>query len=448
MARLFISFLGTGNYVPCHYFMDTDEPAPSRMENVRFIQTALLHLKCGHFKPGDRILLGCTAGARARNLSAFEEELAASGWSESIPVEVIDLPDITGEAELWEIFERLSVEVGEGDEISFDITHSFRFLPMLFTVLIQYLKVTRGVQLAGVHYGAFEKLGSPAVVQDMPMAERNAPILDLTPFLTLFDWSIGIDRLIRSGDPGEVIALVNRHTQPVLRDTRGKDATAKALEKASRALDELGQAISTVRGRELTRLMVKSRITDPLAQVREDFLPPLRPVIDKLTGELKDWEDASPLNVLRAVAWCHRHGQIQQGYTLLQEGIISLMVDANQPLLEQVRSDTRDEQAAQTKRRTLISRLMGVLSAKQPPPPEAWEHELAEYRDIALELRQQIPGELAGCYGRITELRNDINHGGFGQATTARKLKDELERLYQEVLVIIDGLANAPGKAK
>ena len=94
-------------------------------------------------------MIGCTSEARRINFQALQQEVAASGWARAL--DVVDLPDAASEADLWEIFQRLLERVGDGDELVFDITHSLRFLPLLFTVLIQYLRVVRRIRLRGVY---------------------------------------------------------------------------------------------------------------------------------------------------------------------------------------------------------------------------------------------------------------------------------------------------------
>ncbi|MFP4684110.1 MAG: TIGR02221 family CRISPR-associated protein, partial [Ectothiorhodospira sp.] len=244
MARLFISFLGTGNYVSCNYCLPDEGDGERRVDNVRFIQTALLNLHCADFGPEDRALIACTPQAREKHLEALRHELEAHGWAGR--VEALPIPEPGGTDDAWEIFRIFNDAIGDGDSITFDITHSFRFLPLLFTVLIQYLKVTKKIRLEGVYYGAFERLGHPKEVEAMPLEARDAPIMDMTPFIGLFDWSVGIDRFLRSGQPDDLNHLVDQEVRPVLRETQGKDEAAKTLERIAKGLTELAEGIDTV----------------------------------------------------------------------------------------------------------------------------------------------------------------------------------------------------------
>ncbi|MCG5536813.1 TIGR02221 family CRISPR-associated protein [Ectothiorhodospira mobilis] len=434
MARLFISFLGTGNYLPCNYCLPDEGDGARRVDNVRFVQTALLGLHCADFGPEDRALIACTPQAREKHLEALRHELEARGWPGR--VEALPIPEPGGTDDAWEIFRIFNDAIHEGDAITFDITHSFRFLPLLFTVLIQYLKVTKDIRLEGVYYGAFERLGPPRQVEAMPVEERDAPIMDMTPFLGLFDWSVGIDRFLRSGQPDDLNRLVQQEVQPVLRETRGKNETARALRGIAQGLTELAEGIDTVRGQGLTEFEARRRILEPLQRVQTDVLPPLQPVLERLSEDLALWEDQSPENLLHAVGWCIRHGQTQQGYTLLREGILTLL-DRRIPELDGIDAEVASPMTARQTRRELLSKLLNVLGGKEPRPESEWQGELADYPEVARAARERIPKALVPCYERITQLRNDINHGGFIQPSKAKSLREELQRLHQEVSALL-----------
>jgi len=45
-----------------------------------------------------------------------------------------------------EIFRTIFDEIDENDEIIFDVTHSFRYLPMLVFIVINYARVVKKMQ--------------------------------------------------------------------------------------------------------------------------------------------------------------------------------------------------------------------------------------------------------------------------------------------------------------
>jgi CRISPR-associated Csx2 family protein len=429
MAKRFISFLGVSHYTPCNYVL-----RDARVDAVQFVQTALLHLVASDFSSNDSVLIGCTAKASQANLEPLRSEVFASGWA-GPKVDTVDLPDATSEQEMWEIFETLMEQVSDDDELIFDITHSFRSLPMLFTVLIQYLRVVKRIRLRGVYYGAFERLGNPRAVDVMPMADRDAPIIELTPFLSLFDWGSAIDHFLRFGHADELQALVADRINPVLRDSRGRDHSAKALRDVVSNLSGFATGAQFARGKVLTEIRFQSRIAAPLQEIRGDFMPPLQPVLDDLAERFRAWPDRDPVNVVRSVGWCIDHGMVQQGLTLLQEGLVDVLAARLGEVLASVGADAGDPKSRLIQQRTLISKLLNVLGRRIPSAQ--WKHELERHRDVAESCAARMPPALPAAYERLTQLRNDINHAGFVDARSAGDLCRGLEASYQDIWAVI-----------
>jgi putative CRISPR-associated protein (TIGR02620 family) len=435
MAKCFISFLGVSAYTPCNYCL-----GDGRINAVAFVQTALLHLKAADFTAADRILIGCTNRARETNLEPLRAEIAASGWRGPALADIA-LPDATSEQEMWAIFQRLMDQVRDGDELIFDITHSFRSLPMLFTVLIQYLRVVKHIKLRGVYYGAFERLGTAKEVQGMALAQRDVPVIDLTPFLSLYDWGAAIDHFLRFGHAGELQTLVDDGIKPVLKATGGQDDSAKALRQIVSNLAGFATNVRFARGQALSELRFQSRIVEPLQQVSSDFLPPLQPILDKLGERFRDWPDADAANGLRAVAWCIEHGMVQQGLTLLQETLVGILVERYTDALAPVGADKNDVKSRLVKQRTWMSQLLNVLG--QQIPADGWRDELAEHRPIAEACAAHLPPPLPKLYAELTQLRNDINHAGFVNARAPDSLSRGLEDSYRLVCQALGAMPDA-----
>ena len=53
----------------------------------------------------------------------------------------INICDASTEEQIWSVFETIYNTIEEGDEIYFDITHSFRSIPMLALTIINYARV-------------------------------------------------------------------------------------------------------------------------------------------------------------------------------------------------------------------------------------------------------------------------------------------------------------------
>ena len=208
MARkVFISFLGTNNYVLCKYTIDDVMSKP-----VRFVQEALIEQTCKDWTETDKILIFCTSKESTGENGSKETNWLDSGQekiydeSEKIglqhrlqdlqtriglkpQIEQLDIEAGFSEEEIWDIFNTVYSKLQPHDQIYFDVTHAFRSIPLFSVVLFNYSKMMIGTQLVSIMYGAFEKLGPAFKVRELPLDERVAPVIDLTNIARLQEYN-------------------------------------------------------------------------------------------------------------------------------------------------------------------------------------------------------------------------------------------------------------------
>lgn len=196
MARkVFISVLGTGFYGKCIYKRDEFES-----DNTRFIQQATLQMltNSDSWTSDDHGYILLTQKAEVDNWivkgderekfsNAGKEEYIGlektiGGMNLPFAVEGISIPDGNDEDEIWQIFDIVFEKLQDGDELYFDITHGFRYLPMLVLVLGNYAKFLKNIKVKSITYGNFEARNKEAV-------PNVAPIVDITSFSALQDWT-------------------------------------------------------------------------------------------------------------------------------------------------------------------------------------------------------------------------------------------------------------------
>ncbi len=242
MARKFISFLGTGSYQESSYRL-----CESIVENVRYIQIALVKLLCKGWKPDDTIQIFITKDARDKNwvvnngLKAQLQQLKELS-DFNFTISAIDIPDGKNVDEIHEIFSIVNNSIGNGDEVTFDITHGFRSIPMLGIVLLNYAKVLKSIKLKGVYYGAWEA-----------NQDGVSPIFDLTEFDRLLSWTIATDQFISSGNAKKIAALTNQQVGTIFRNGDDEDIRniAQLVNRFSHQLDKLTANISACRLKEI-----------------------------------------------------------------------------------------------------------------------------------------------------------------------------------------------------
>ena len=259
MRRIDLSFLGTTDYLPCTYYLGDHE-----VRGARFIQQATLQLCCQNWISDDRIFIFTTDEANRKNWQDNGHKPQSKGLGNCIkdlkfdaPAEFVLTPVGKSEKEIWDIFQIVYDVLNQEDEVVLDITHAFRSIPMLAVVILNYAKVMKNVTLKGIYYGAFEVLGSIPEVKKLPLSERRAPILDLTSFDQLMEWSFAIDRFLGAGDAGMVSKLANQSVNLALSASKGRDKAANTVRQIANNLSDFSKAMVTCRGRNISSIATK-----------------------------------------------------------------------------------------------------------------------------------------------------------------------------------------------
>ncbi len=444
MAKLFLSFLGANNYEPCVYYQGQKPPLPERRA-VRFVQEATIGRYCKEWGAGDRIVIFTTRKAYEKNWldgghgecssevgfpwEGLKTRIAAMGLDPGLKAQNVHIPDGSDEAEIWEIFRIVYDTIQKGDEVVFDITHAFRSIPMLAIVILSYARVLKEITIAGIYYGAFEILGSLNEVKSIPIDHRLAPILDLTPIAELLEWTSAVDRFVNSGDPARVSALTKAGVRPILKQTKGADQAADTLRRIADSLERFCAVMSTCRSLKITE--AAERLNILLASLeRSEILPPFSPLFNFIKNNLRAFQGNRVEDGLQAVAWCMNHGLIQQGFTILNELLISWV-------LSKTIGETND-----VKLRSLPSHATTILREGLQGCPERWDKIATENRDLVrrIIILFEEDRDILDTINKIRDYRNDMNHAGYRENPINEKnFSKALKELLEKVSIILLG---------
>lgn len=347
MARkIFISVLGTGFYEACKY-----TKGKFTSSETRFIQQATLeYLKVksnwttrnADGEVIDRVIILLTDGAKDTNWDKSitirqkretepEEayirlEQVLQEMNLPCPVETINIPDGKNEEEMWAIFNAVYETLQPNDELYFDLTHSYRYLPMLVLVLGNYAKFLKGVKVKHISYGNYEARN----------AETNeAPLMDILPLTMLQDWTFAAADLIRNGHIERFQELKEENAlSPLLREKGQKNIDRRIaegyldgyIESLKSFLDDMKLCLAPniLSGTTINRI---NDCHEQVSEVFEDVIAPIPPIIDKIQKSLYDFETTdtlkpeSLLNGYEAAKWCYDHQLYQQAVTILDENI-------------------------------------------------------------------------------------------------------------------------------
>ncbi|OMH40394.1 TIGR02221 family CRISPR-associated protein [Desulfurobacterium indicum] len=407
MVEVLASFLGTSNYREATYLL-YDEKV-----RTKYIQSALLQiLNTKNWKKKERekiFRIFLTPTAKEKNWSSLKSEI------EKLPIDIklepifIDKDIISSETQIWQLFEKLASSFNENESVTFDITHGFRFYPMMLMVMLSYLKLTKNIKVAGIFYGAWE---ARQKIDD----EEVTPILELTDLDKIFDWIIGTQNFVKYGISETLTELLENESRNILKETQGKDKNAEQLKKFSVNLKIFTKSIRTCRGKEIISGFSKNKFScEDKAQLKEPeklnyeilknltdefeikngkYSKLLKNLLKEIQISVKNFSTGRIENLLSAAKWCYSHDLIQQGYTFLREYITTCIVKKEFGI-EKIFCFKQREEAD---KKIILS--------------EEWENLLLD----------------------IAKYRNDINHCGMREETHSTKvLKEQLGRLIKKV---------------
>jgi CRISPR-associated DxTHG motif protein len=325
-------------------------------------------------------------------------------------IEAVEIPKGETTTEMWQTFTTIAQKVEPGDEVIFDITHGLRSLPFLVFLFAAYLKAAKQVSIAAVYYGAFD-LGSPA------------PVIDLSEFVSLLDWTTATDQFIKTGNAQALASLLEHEG----------DTAAK----------ELAQGINTIaEGLHLLRphtVMQQAASLPTLIQSASSTIsqsvPPFAALLERVEQDYAKFGLENPtdyqLNAqaalvcqLKMIEWYTKKGQTVQALSMAREWLPSLLCY----------HFSLDPQIDKPNRSEMESLLATGGKAKDQKTGKIKESPyLKQWEEIPDATRKPISRLWSGNLG-LPNLRNDVLHAGFRK--NPGNPKDILEKTQQ----IVDAL--------
>ena len=193
MGKVFLSFLGLGTYnakeghyaySPAVYALDG-----RKSQKTEFVQIAELELLgYGVF---DKILIVATQKSYNANFDKMRAQLSENDREKISHILIGE--DMSAQGQ-WEWFERILTHVGSGDELTIDLTHGYRSIPIVFSAAINFLRKAKHIKLNAVYYGAYE----------MCKEKGFAPIFDMKEFYFINEWAEAVSRLVEDADAGKM----------------------------------------------------------------------------------------------------------------------------------------------------------------------------------------------------------------------------------------------------
>lgn len=437
MARkVFISFLGTNNYVECIY-----DFGPNQSRPVRFVQEALISKTCKDWTAEDRIFIFCTTKDKTGNSGSKELNWLDNGHKTDNPVEkiglkhrldelkeksgllpVVEMVEIEAgfsEDEIWNIFNAVYKKLEPNDEIFLDVTHAFRSIPLFSLVLFNYSKFLLGSQLTSVVYGAFEKLGAAYQVRSMPLEERIAPVVDLMNIVRLQEYTQIAVGLRDFGKIGKLTDVIKNSA---------KDSTNNTIKDLAKSISELDEFISTNDLKQIRSGKFINKFRNSYKNIRKKnvLIEPIKNilmVIDNETSEFVSGDDLKNIEI--AINWTIKHDMLMQTYPMAEEYFALWFTEHFDNLCPK---DDNGKKIGSKNFREYFTSLLGM--PEKDFVSKNWGFKLAAYPELTNELAEtELIKEFRTLYCSVKAARNSLAHGNG--SITYGELKNRIATIVE-----------------
>lgn len=392
--KLFLSILGTGRYMPCRYRKDGIV-----LTETKFIQQALVeYLQKGEqWSKDDKVVVYLTQRAKDTHWVSTEQEQGLESILSGMGVsyDSKDIPDGKSSEEMWAIFEAIYAQLEEGDELYIDITHSFRYLPMLLIVLVNYAKLLKNVSVAGIYYGNWEAKDDNGI----------APIMDLLPLSVLQDWTIAASDFQQYGQVKRLSQLADKSIRNILRDEEHRTKDNITLRHFVSTLQKIVDDRLTCRGKEIIKGSDAEVLRTDVEKIETVAIAQFKPIFEQIKNTMSTFGTRNEIsNCLKAAKWCLDNHLYQQCITLLKEGVVTILCDK----LELDYQKQHD--------RELVSHCV-IIKTPTTATDKIKEEKPSDEERTKLENLLENPlwddTELINTINDLGNIRNDYNHAGF-----------------------------------
>lgn len=412
--KVFISFLGTNNYVQCRYDINGVKSAP-----VRFVQEALIEHICKDWTEDDRIFIFCTSKEKTGENGSKEINWLDNGQTRIIEdsekiglqhrlqdlqarvgfkaqIEEHDIEAGFSEEEIWDIFDTVYDKLLPDDQIYFDVTHAFRSIPLFSIVLFNYSKFMIDTKLMSIMYGAFEKLGPTNKVKEQPVEKRVAPVIDLTNIARLQEYNQIASSL-------KVFGKVEQLKDAIAANR--ESASDQTIRNLAESISELDEYIETIDLNEIKsgKFIRKFRSNYKNVKKKKKMVKPISNILDELYKETADFVEANSYqNIEAAINWTIKHEMLMQAYPLAEEYIINRIADIFRTI--------KPKEMYPKQFKIFVSSILGMPD--EDFAARNWKDMLAEYRDVADDIADDdLVINLRPIYNPLRKSRNSLAHG-------------------------------------
>jgi len=397
MTKTLLTTIGTGDYKETIYYF-----ADQKASKTRYVAQAL----CQIF-PIEKVIILLTSEARQKHWESLQSCLPPT-----VQVQDRHIPSLETEEAIWRIFETLVDSIDPQDQIIFDITHTFRSIPVLVLLGAALLRKAKNVEIQGLYYGLYRSEAS------------ESPIVDLTPALRLLDWLTATDKFITTGSSVDLGNLLDTVQQDFYRSQKQAMDVQKPtkLQNFGRAIHNVSRSIELIRPIHLLQKDLPKLIRHSTPELEQEigvFSKPFGLMLEQVR------QSYMPLALSNANAdkkeEIYRQFLLLQWYVEKQFTVHALLMAREWVVSALCLLDGRDDYRQRQHREQIENQLNSIRFGKHHPD-----------LDITISAHVENVKTLVDFWGRLGDYRNDIAHVQMNESPLNSQA---LEKFVQEKLV-------------
>ena len=385
-----LTFIGSSpnKYSPTTYYIDRDGKRESCKTHL--FPEVVVKL----YKPEKLIAFATDEVLKDIHGHGYVTHLRSVCSAHGVDFDRLHIPSGKSTTELWDIFDVYANAVDDGDKIVLDITHGFRSLPMLALPAITYLRQVKNAVFEHILYGAFEARNS-----------AGTPIFDLTPFVSLLNWTNAVNVFQRTGDARPIADLdIHSDISDALTKLSESLLTNRTIEVQEAAFKFNGLPISTL-------------VTSAGSQA------PFRMLIQQLQANYRGMAVNDPHSNPKSsvkkqyeqLKWYIDNQHYLQAITLIREWLVSWEYIRQHP------TDPSHWRASRNHRQPIEDAFNNKNSSAADPDEWAWD-----------------------LWDACADLRNDLAHCGMRIRPAPRSAEDAIEQI-KKLFEDLENFARANG---
>jgi len=195
--------------------------------------------------------------------------------------------------------------------------------------------------------------------------------------------------------------------------------------EVARAITGVTESMSLLRGKKIIEGAIFADCRNKMDELEATgiFQAAFKPVFRKVKEEINKFTEKDSMNFIPAVKWYLNHKMFPQALTMMQEGLLTLLMD-----------EKHIDYQIKKNRENYSAFLQYLAHIKDPNSKPLSKDQREQFKKWGLDFKDKLSVEASYIYYDISQLRNDINHCGFEEnAVKYENIVNKIKILFERM---------------